>query len=76
MRYLLNSFVGFGCLNGESLAVIVEWLGSDIDDFLNRMVACNLPVHGSSMLSEMELWVLKKCFKSIFSDSQGGEKTP
>lgn len=67
MRYLLHSFIAFGCRNRDFLVAVAKSPDHVIEDFLKRMVNYAPPAQAYDVLSEMEVWVLKHHFRKFFS---------
>lgn len=73
MLYLLNTFIEFGCRNGEFLLAVAKWPDGEIEELLKRMIDRAPPTEVSGMFPEMELWILKKHFKSIADEPRAME---
>jgi hypothetical protein len=63
MRYLLPSFMAFGCRNVEFLINISCQKEEDIEMILKKIVGYNSPVGG---VEEMDLLVVARHFKEYF----------
>lgn len=68
MISLLNSFLAFGCHNRDLLAQVASRSNDEIDDLL-RMVFLKKPK--VTMITEMDLFILKQHFKVYFAVGSG-----
>lgn len=66
MRFLLNSFIKFGCRTRELLKRVSTWIEKDIDEFLRKVVSLDPQI--SKVIPHMELHLLQRHFKEYFNE--------
>lgn len=66
MRFLLNSFIKFGCRTRELLKRVSTWIEKDIDEFLKKVVSVDPQI--LKTIPPMELHLLRRHFKEYFNE--------
>ncbi|KAF9445517.1 hypothetical protein P691DRAFT_831583 [Macrolepiota fuliginosa MF-IS2] len=73
MQHLSDSFIQYGCRNREFLKGVAGLSETDIDEFLEKVIAHAPPSHTSDPMLEMDMFLLKKHFKKYFACVDQGD---
>ena len=65
MAFLLDSFLAFGCNDGQCLEAVAKSGDEEIEKFIQTVI-CRYPP--PRLLEDMQIWILKRHFKCYMTD--------